>query len=237
MQRTLTWQKTVLWVFLYSLGMAFLESAVVVYLREIYYPYGFGFPLAPIDKSIAITEIGREAATLLMLLAVGFIAARSRLQRFAYFIFGFAIWDIFYYVFLRILIGWPESLMTFDILFLIPTTWVGPVITPVIVSLTMIVLALLIIVSEGRGRELKFSLFAWILLILGSLDLILAFIWDYSDYMLQHHTFAQLFSFNPSGAILDTAYTYIPRSFNWFLFIVGEAIIITGIVIGMRKKK
>jgi hypothetical protein len=236
MQNILTWQKTVLWVFLYSIGMAFLESAVVVYLREIYYPYGFGFPLAPIDKHIAITEVGREAATLLMLLAIGFIAGRSRIQRFAYFIFSFAIWDIFYYVFLRVLIGWPESLMTFDVLFLIPTTWVGPVITPVIASLTMIGLALPIIINEGKGKVIKFSMLAWILLIVGSVDLVLAFIWDYSSYMLQHHSFTQLFSLAHSKAVFDTAYNYIPRSFNWFLFIIGELIIIVGIIIGFRKK-
>ncbi len=237
MQSILSWQKAVVWVFLYSLGMAFMESAVVVYLREIYYPFGFNFPLVPVDKNIAITEIGRETATLLMLLAVGFIAGRSRLQRFAYFILGFAIWDIFYYVFLRVLMGWPESLMTMDVLFLIPTTWVGPVIAPLIVSFTMIILALLIIINEGRGKTMNLSAYSWTLLILGSLVLILAFIWDYSAYMLKFFAFSEFFNPVKSGAIHETAYNFIPRSFNWFLFILGEAIIISGIVIGVRKNK
>lgn len=237
MQSILSWQKTVIWVILYSIGMAFLEGAVVVYLREIYYPNGFDFPLLPIDKHIANTEIGREAATLLMLLAVGFLAGRNRLQRFAYFILGFAIWDIFYYVFLRLLIGWPESLMTWDVLFLIPTMWTGPVMTPLIVSFTMVTLALLIIINKGRGKTMKFSALSWTLLIFGSLVLILAFIWDYSSYMLTYFAFSELFSPTKSGVILETMYDYNPRSFNWFLFVLGEVIIISGIVIGVRKKK
>jgi hypothetical protein len=235
MQGALSYQKTIVWVILYSVGMAFLESAVVIYLREIYYPYGFDFPLVPIDPHIAITEIGREAATLLMLLAVGIIAGRSRIQRFAYFLLSFAVWDIFYYIFLKALIGWPESWMTMDVLFLIPTTWVGPVIAPLIISLSMILLFSVIIYHEHRGRKVKFSALTWILLILGSMDLILAFIWDYSSYMLQYHTLNQLLSFSDTGAILDTAYAYIPRSFNWFLFVLGLIIIITGIITGGRN--
>lgn len=223
-------------MFLYSIGMAFIESAVVVYLHEIYFPHGFDFPLAPLDKHIANIEIVRELATLLMLLAVGFIAGHSRMQRFGYFIFGFAVWDIFYYIFLRILIGWPDSFLTNDILFLIPTVWVGPVITPVIVSLTMISLSLLIIINEGKGRSISFSWYSWCLLIIGSLILILAFIWDYSRYMLKYFEFTELLNIAKSRVILEKATNYIPQTFNWFLFILGEVIIVFGIVLGLRKK-
>jgi membrane protein implicated in regulation of membrane protease activity len=62
----------------------------------------------------------------------------------------FAIWDIFYYIFLWLLIGWPESFFTWDILFLLPVTWVGPVLAPVINSLTMIVLAGLILLADRK---------------------------------------------------------------------------------------
>ena len=105
MTASLTWKKTLLWVAIFSTAMGYLECTVVVYLREIYYPGGFNFPLAPIDKPIAITEIGREAATLVMLLGIGFLAGKTAVQRFAYFIYSFAIWDIFYYVFLKVLTG------------------------------------------------------------------------------------------------------------------------------------
>ena len=121
--------------------MGFLEAAVVVYLREILYPGGFSFPLSPVPASLALTEIFREVATLVMLVSIGILAGRKFSTGFAWFIYSFAIWDIFYYIFLKAVLGWPESLMTWDVLFLIPTTWTGPVLTPVLVSLTMILFA------------------------------------------------------------------------------------------------
>ena len=84
--------------------MGFLESAVVVYLREILYPEGFAFPLSPIPVSLAVTELLREVATLIMLVTIGIIAAKRFSTGFAWFIYSFAIWDIFYYVFLKLLL-------------------------------------------------------------------------------------------------------------------------------------
>ncbi|MFN3876453.1 MAG: hypothetical protein ACK4L7_11140, partial [Flavobacteriales bacterium] len=86
------------------------------------------------------TEVWREAATLLMLLAPAALVARSALERFAWFCYGFGVWDIFYYVWLKALIGWPGSLLSPDLLFLIPVPWVGPVWAPCAVSLGLIAL-------------------------------------------------------------------------------------------------
>ncbi|MBN2481771.1 MAG: hypothetical protein JXB19_08530, partial [Bacteroidales bacterium] len=130
--------KTWIWLTLFSIAMGFMESAVVVYIREISYPEGFDFPLVPMDNTLEVTEILREAATMIMLLAAGYLGGRTLSERFTWFLYCFAIWDIFYYVFLKLLLGWPASFMTWDILFLIPVAWTGPVITPVIISLTMI---------------------------------------------------------------------------------------------------
>ena len=123
---------------IFAIAMGFLETAVVIYMRDLLYPDGFSFPLVPIPADLALTEILREAATLIMLLTIAILNAKTFSERFAWFIYAFAIWDIFYYIFLKIMILWPESLMTWDILFLIPTTWTGPVISPVIVSFSMI---------------------------------------------------------------------------------------------------
>ena len=112
--------RTCIIVTILSIAMGFLECAVVIYMREILYPGGFEFPLAAIEGDLALTEILREAATMVMLLAIGLMAGRNRSERFAWFLYSFAVWDIFYYVFLKILIGWPSSLLTWDILFLIP---------------------------------------------------------------------------------------------------------------------
>jgi hypothetical protein len=213
----------------FAVAMGFLECAVVVYLREIYYPAGFKFPLAPISPNIAITEILREAATLIMLLGVGYLAGRNFSTRFAWFIYSFAIWDIFYYIFLKLLLNWPESLMTDDILFLIPITWVGPVITPVIVSLSMILLASTIIYYENNHTITRLTKNDWLIFIVGSLLLILGFTWDYSNYILEHFSFNEIFSVQNKDALYKTAAQYIPRKFNWFLFILGQSIIFFGI--------
>jgi hypothetical protein len=131
--------KTLTWLTLFCIAMGFLESSVVVYLRELYYPEGFRFPLSPIEKDIVTTEFWREIATVIMLLGVAMLSGRSAVQRLAFFIFSFAVWDIFYYVFLYLLLGWPSSVMTWDILFLVPLPWLGPVLSVLIITVLMVV--------------------------------------------------------------------------------------------------
>src|SRR5665648_874707 len=86
-----------LWVTLFAVAMGMLESSVVIYLRELYYPDGFQFPLKATSYTIAVTEIFRELSTLIMLLGIGVLAGKNKHERFAWFIYSFAIWDIFYY--------------------------------------------------------------------------------------------------------------------------------------------
>ena len=139
-------------VVLFAIAMAYVESAAVLYLRTIYGgvdPVGPRRPLvAPVPDFVWI-EIGREAATVLMLAAVGYLAAPSPGGRLAAFAIGFGVWDIFYYVFLRVVAGWPASALAADILFLIPLPWWGPVLSPVLVA-GLIVLA----GSAALAREL-----------------------------------------------------------------------------------
>ncbi|MCX6296119.1 MAG: hypothetical protein NTX97_08630, partial [Bacteroidetes bacterium] len=161
--------KTIIWLSIFSVAMGYLESSVVVYLRKIYYPEGFRFPLTPVSQDIAITEFWREVATITMLISTGIIAGKNSAQRFAFFIFSFAIWDIFYYVFLKLLLGWPESFFTWDILFLIPVPWVGPVMAPCIISLTMIVLTLLIICNQEKEEYIHINFIEWSFLVFGSI--------------------------------------------------------------------
>jgi hypothetical protein len=208
----------------FAIAMGFLESAVVVYLREIMYPEGFAFPLSPIALNLAVTEVLRELATVIMLLSIGIIAAKRFSTGFAWFIYSFAIWDIFYYVFLKLLLAWPESLFTWDVLFLIPTTWTGPVLSPVLVSMTMILLAMVILVSAERGKDTRIPGKIWAGLILGSLVLIWGFIYDYSQHMLTYFTFAEmLLAKNPE--VLEVATRYMPGRFPWWIFWIGEMII------------
>jgi hypothetical protein len=125
----------------YAVAMAFLESAVVVYLQR-----ALGIDpqaLFPVQEptlvgDLALIEVGREAATLVMLGMVGWLAGRSGLERLAWTAVAFGTWDILYYGWLWVFIGWPPSFGTWDLLFLIPVPWTGPVWAPMAVSLALV---------------------------------------------------------------------------------------------------
>jgi hypothetical protein len=207
--------------------MGYLESAVVIYLRRLYYPHGFDFPLVPITPDIGMIEFLREAATIIMLLSIAIIGGRNLAQRFALFIYSFAVWDIFYYAFLKVFDHWPSSLFTWDILFIIPFPWVGPVIAPVIVSATMIVLTLIIIFAAEKEQHVKISLLQWALLVAGAFIQIIAFTRDYVQYVSAHgHSI-----WTPANDVelfYDIA-RYVPQSFAWWIFWIGELFLVLAI--------
>jgi len=213
----------------FAIAMGYLESAVVVYIREIYYPEGFDFPLKMMNERVMITELFREFATLVMLICIGILAGRSPLERFGFFIFAFGIWDIFYYVFLYLLLGWPESLFTWDILFMLPTTWVGPVIAPVINAFTMVIFGGLIWYFKSHEKLIPIKRREWIMLILGSLIVIWAYIEDYVGYMRQQFSVAEIFFPTDSKRLIEAATHYVPIDFSWWIFWVGQLLILAGI--------
>jgi hypothetical protein len=174
-----TIKKTITWVGLFAIAMGFMESAVVVYLRELYYKDGFNFPLKVIPAFIGRVEFFREAGTIIMLVAIGIVAGKTRLQRFAYFVFAFAVWDIFYYIFLYVSLGWPQSLNTWDILFLIPVPWVGPVWAPCLLCALMITGAVYAIAQVESNRNFSVPPAYWWLLVSGAYVCIVSFMWDY----------------------------------------------------------
>ena len=229
--------KTYIYITIFAIAMSYMESAVVVYLRELYYPDGFSFPLKPIGQNVGITEILREAATLIMLITAGILAGRTKTEKFGFFIYCFAIWDIFYYIFLKLLLDWPASLLTWDILFLIPTTWVGPVIGPVINSLTMILLAILISYFTNFSRSVKINLQEWILFILGSVVIIISYIEDYMNYMLDEFSFFEVFGGTKISLLTEYASKYQPVNFAWWIFTIGELIILFAIYLFNRRNK
>lgn len=215
-------RKTLFWVTIFSIAMGLMESAVVIYLRRIYYPGGFTFPLANMQHDIVVVEIWREAATIIMLLSIGVLAGKNSAEKFAWFIFSFAIWDIFYYVFLFVFLGWPASWFTWDILFLIPVPWVGPVITPLIIALTMILYALAIIYHSVKGLNVALITRERLLLASGSVVTIISFTRDYT-----HQKGDILYRNIREGNSLftDLAY-YVPAQFDWAIFFAGEGLIL-----------
>jgi hypothetical protein len=187
-------------VIIWAVAFAFVEAAVVVYLRRIFYPAGFTFPLRPeAFESILGVEIAREAATLAMLAAIGWLSDLRPWVRFAFVMVAFGIWDIFYYVWLWVVIGWPPSLFTLDILFLIPALWVGPVWAPIAVSMALIGCGAAIALRVGGGGTFSLARRGWIATILGGLIIIASFLWQ--------------------GA--SAAGGEMPTPFPWWLFWIG----------------
>jgi hypothetical protein len=163
---------TFFWLALFAVAFAWIESAVVHYLHALFYPEGFAFPVKPWPAGMLAVEAGREFSTVIVLAAVAFFAGRSWWRRSAYFMLVFGIWDIFYYVWLVLFEGWPQSLLTPDLLFLLPVPWAGPVIAPVLVSLFLILTSiLLVLIKEKTGRVALKP--AYILLVLGGWAVIL----------------------------------------------------------------
>ncbi len=140
-------------VVVFAAAMAYVEGAVVYYLRHLFHIASwqlaarkeFRFPHAYLR-----VEQAREAATVIMLIAVAYLAGHSLWQKLAYFLLAFGVWDIGYHVSLRVLLGWPTSPLSRDLLFLIPSEWFAPVWLPIAVSAGLIAVAVLILLRTAR---------------------------------------------------------------------------------------
>lgn len=167
-------------VFVFGVAFAYIESAVVVYLRAIFYPDGFTFPitmfdLSPLGKRLLLVEIGREAATLVLIFTGSWLFGKNHRQRFAYFMIIFAVWDIFYYVWLKVILNWPASIMEWDILFLIPTTWASAVLYPILISITLLVFAAVILYRDAHGKTIKVTFTNWLVFVISGIIVVVSF--------------------------------------------------------------
>jgi hypothetical protein len=227
-----------IWIVCFALAMGYLEASVVVYLRELYYPEGFSFPMKEMSRTLALTELYREAATLIMILAVSVLAAEKRLHRFAWFLLIFAVWDLAYYLFLKIILDWPTSFLTTDILFLLPCIWTGPVIAPIINSLTMI-LIFTVILYKGKTYPpvVRLSKLIWTLLIAGTFIVLISYMKDFAVYAYEYN-----FSQPATGTIMDKDMLFLtthfmPRSFNWLFFCTGVLMHISAVLLIIYNKE
>jgi hypothetical protein len=195
----------------FAVTMAYLESTIVVYLRHIYYRHrgGFDFPLVIIDLPTLLLEVGREACTIVMLATFGIAAGRTKVGKLAFFLFLFGVWDIFYYVWLKVFLDWPPSLLTWDVLFLIPVPWVGPVLAPVSVACTMIGMALIMLYLEGRGPVLPAGKTVWLAQVVAALIIIVSFTMDVIPRL------------DAQGTLLAQ---WIPTTYRWEMLLLGLAL-------------
>ncbi|MCI0496164.1 hypothetical protein L0Z72_14250 [candidate division KSB1 bacterium] len=187
---------------------------MVVYLRELYFPEGFAFPLKIMPLKLSLVEIGREVATIFMLLSVSYIASKNRWSRFAYFMIAFGVWDIWYYLWLKIIINWPASFLTWDVLFLIPAPWVGPVLAPVIVSISLIAAGVIILYLQQAGYDVSLKKWEWLVVVSAGLIV-------FTSFILQ------------STVVMKSG---VPESYNWYVFAFGEALGLFILVNGWRRK-
>ncbi len=202
-------------VIVYAVAMAFLESAVVVYLQR---ALGIDpralFPVEDpaVTGDLAVIEVGREAATMIMLAAVGWLAGRSGLERLAWTAVAFGTWDILYYAWLWVFIGWPPSLGTWDLLFLIPVPWAGPVWAPVVVSLALVGFGLAAAARLRAGQPVRAGRTHVVAGLAGGLIVVLALCWN-------------------APRVLDGE---VPANFPWPIFVTGMAIAAWGAVTALR---
>jgi hypothetical protein len=223
--------RTLLALTLFGVAFGYVEAAVVVYLRALYEPVHQRlypgraaadlFPFVPLDRlemtgpgqvNLAATELGREAATLLMLAAAALAVARNSRQWLAAFVLAFGLWDLFYYGFLAVLIGWPTSLLDWDLLFLLPVPWAAPVLAPVLVALTMVVAGVVVLRREAAGRPFRLTGPHWLGLAAAGLVLVVSFCWDYRA----------------------TEVGEVPTAFNWPLFAAGQGLGLAVFLHGLR---
>ncbi len=187
-------------VILFAIAMGLLEAICVDYIRQIIFPPDGNIANTPISDFNFTLEAIRESMTIIMITTLSILAAFNWRTRLAMFFLAFGIWDIFYYVGLKIFLDWPATIMDWDTLFLIPVAWYSPIIVPILISTYFIIGSIFIIIHEGNGTKLKFS---------------------FSVVLLQFLGFAVWFySFVKNSAMISEN-GYINVEYSWALFFLG----------------
>ena len=210
-------------VVLYALAMAWVEAAVVFYLRfhmDRLVPYQTN-PLPEIG-GFALAEVVREGATMIMLATVGCLAGRTWRSRVAFSLLAFGVWDIAYYIWLVPLTGWPRSIFEWDILFLIPLPWWGPVWSPASIAALMILFGTIVAIHDAPERPLWPSALSMFAAGLGVVLALYVFIADSLRVVVADGSF-------------DRLRDALPQWFNWPLFIVALALLAAPVISVFRR--
>jgi len=201
------------WLALFALAMAQVEASVVIHLRTIYYPARplQIFPLSLLSHRDLLIELLRELATLVMILAVARLSAQGPVRVFAAFVYVFGLWDLFYYLWLKLQLGWPASWTEWDVLYLIPWPWFGPWLTPALIAVLFVAWGGWALSAD---RAFRFTRTALVLFLIG-VGLALA------AFLL------------PGARLLkggETAFrNYQPGQFCWLLYLPGLLLMAIGL--------
>jgi hypothetical protein len=181
---------------MFGIVFAYVEAAAVVYIRATYNPVHQRvfpdsapddlFPLHTVEQwsregppdVTPLMEIGRELGTVLLVALVALATSRDGRQWMASFMLAFGVWDIFYYLWLRALMGWPRSLLDWDLIFAAPLPWVGPVWAPLLVAVVMVATAGVFFWREAVGRPMRPRLGHWVTVLSGAVVIMTSFWWD-----------------------------------------------------------
>ena len=215
--------RRILWLTIFAIAIAYVEASVVIYIRQIYYSDNLQviFPPKMFSSFNLVVEIFREVATIIIMLSIAFLSERkNRTRIFAAFIFQFGIWDIFYYVWLKVTIGWPLSWTEWDILFLIPWAWLGPWICPVLISILFVCWSIIVLKSDKKFvlSKLNLWLFLW-----GAILGLISFLQPAISYII-------------NNSVKDFQH-YMPGNFWWWLFIPGYLLMAVGLMRSLLKKE
>jgi hypothetical protein len=193
-----------------ALAFGWIEASAVVYLREIYvrelslrgasYLPSLQVTLVSLPDHLVGLEMAREVCTLLLLGAVAWLAGRCLADRAGAFLLSFGVWDLAYYGVLQLVVSWPDSLRTWDILFLIPLPWVAPVWAPITVATLFVVAGSYLFWTSERERRYRWTDMG--VLVLSVVITIVAFLFE-------------------SGSVRDHR---VPERFPVWLFWIGVAL-------------
>jgi len=208
-------------LFIVAVAMAYLEAAVVVHLRGIYYPDRplTIFPLRLLPEDALCVELARELATLIMILCVAWLAEKNITRVFAAFLFIFGLWDIFYYAWLKLVLGWPVSWFEWDVLFLIPWPWLGPWIAPAAVALLFVVWSAWALTA---GTHVRLTPFSGTLFLAGAALVLATFLLPGFPLLAQG---------------VEGFRDYRPGTFSWGVFILGLLAMTAGLIQSVRDSR
>lgn len=215
-------QRIIFSLIAFGIAFGFLEAAVVVYLRVISHsvraaagiPPDQLFPLIKIEQigsymKIVRIEAAREASTIVMLVSIALAATRNARTWIAAFALVFGVWDLAFYASLRIMTGWPASLGNWDLLFLLPVPWTGPVLAPSIVAASLVAGGIVALMRQPP----RIDRVTWMMLLAGGAIVFVSFIWEWRDVV--------------AGMM--------PKNFPWTIFVAGELMAIAGFARAMTN--